>query len=181
MRAVINFTILTFVTIVVPNSVSGLFWDFTNPTTNTGQAAAGGAFLGAAGVLSLCWLKGNCRGKRATGTSGNEVWYLDEPTFDYITRIDPSDCVRRLICDVSTGHNDFLALANILNLLPKQGAKIPLQFKKLSNQLKTAEKFGRQFKNVQACETTFKCPLSGYDFQEMMNNDQIPTQDNQLF
>ena len=35
------------------NSVSGIFWDFSRPTDNPTQAAAGGAFLGAAGILSL--------------------------------------------------------------------------------------------------------------------------------
>ena len=69
MRASINITLLVLLSIVGPQIVLGLFWDFTNPTSNSGQAAVGGAFLGAAGVLSLCWLKGNCgsrRGKRDT-------------------------------------------------------------------------------------------------------------------
>ena len=105
---------------------------------------------------------------------------MDEATFDYVTRIDPNDCVRRLICDVSTGKNDFLALGNILNILPKVDAKIPLRLKKLSNQLKTAEKFGRKFRNIQACEAAFKCPLSGEDFKEMMGNDNIQEHDNNL-
>ena len=43
---------------------------------------------------------------------------MDESTLEYITRIDPSDCIRRLICDVSTGHNDFVTLENILKIEP---------------------------------------------------------------
>ena len=105
---------------------------------------------------------------------------MDNATFDYITRIDPNDCVRRIICDVSTGHNDYLELANILNILPKEGAKVPVQLKRLSNQLKTAQKYGEQFKNVQACETAFKCPLSGYEFKEIMGNDNGPQDNNFL-
>ena len=107
-----------------------------------------------------------------------EVWGLDQATFDYITRFDPSDCTRRIICDVSTGKNDFIAFANVLNILPKEGAKIPLPLKKLSNQLITAEKFGKQFKSIQACETAFKCPLSGIEFREMVQNNN--NEDNHL-
>ena len=55
-------------------AVAGLFWDFTRPTNNAGQAAAGGAFLGAAGLLTLCWVKDNCRGKREADHSKNVSW-----------------------------------------------------------------------------------------------------------
>ena len=55
-------------------AVAGLFWDFTRPTNNAGQAAAGGAFLGAAGLLTLCWVKDNCRGKREINHSKNVSW-----------------------------------------------------------------------------------------------------------
>ena len=109
-----------------------------------------------------------------------EVWSMDETTLDYITTIDPSDCIRRLICDVSTGHKDFMALENILKILPKEGARVPTHLKKLSTQLKTAQKFGNQFKDIQVCETTFKCPLSGIDFKEMTENDEIHDYDNTL-
>ena len=105
---------------------------------------------------------------------------MDNATFDYITRIDPNDCVRRIICDVSTGHNDYLELANILNILPKEGAKVPVQLKRLSNQLKTAQKYGEQFKSVRACETAFKCPLSGYEFKEIMADEDISLENNLL-
>ena len=42
--------------------------------------------------------------------------------------------------------------------------------RKLANQLLTAKKFGEMFKSVDACETTFKCPLSGFEYQEIINN-----------
>ena len=57
--------------LIVTQSVYGLFWDFSRPTNNAGQAAAGGAFLGAAGILTLCWVKDNCRGKRETDAANN--------------------------------------------------------------------------------------------------------------
>ena len=97
---------------------------------------------------------------------------MDENTLEYITRIDPSDCIRRLICDVSTGHSDYVTLENILKILPREGARVPIHLKKLSTQLKTAQKFGNQFKDIQACEVTFKCPLSGNEFKEMMEHDE---------
>ena len=105
---------------------------------------------------------------------------MDEHTLEYITKIDPSDCIRRLICDVSTGDNDFMALGNILNILPKEGARVPPHLKKLSNQLRTAKKFGKEFKDVRACEATFKCPLSGNDFKEMMEHDEDHDYDNSI-
>ena len=63
--------VTSFICIFIVQSVSGLFWDFSRPTNNAGQAAAGGAFLGAAGLLTLCWVKDNCRGKRETDPSNN--------------------------------------------------------------------------------------------------------------
>ena len=105
---------------------------------------------------------------------------MDNATFDYMTRIDPSDCVRRVICDVSTGNNDFQELATVLNILPKEGVKIPLQLKRLSNQLKTAQKYGEQFKSIRACETAFKSPLSGYELKDLMGNDDGSLENNLL-
>ena len=69
MRTSVTIALLVFLSIVGPRIVLGLFWDFSSPTSNSGQAAVGGAFLGAAGLLSFCWIKGGCggnRGKRDT-------------------------------------------------------------------------------------------------------------------
>ena len=73
MKTIINIAILVAILMVVPNIVSGLFWDFSQPTNNNAQAAAGGAFLGAAGILTLCWIKDTCnrRGKRDTDGTTN--------------------------------------------------------------------------------------------------------------
>ena len=84
--------------------------------------------------------------------------------YDFITRIDPADCVRRIICDVSTGDDEFTELASILTILPKEGVRVPLEHKRLAYEMKMAEKFGKHVKSVQACEHAFKCPLSGYEF-----------------
>ena len=83
---------------------------------------------------------------------------------------DPADCSRRLICNVATGDDQFQDAQYALDILPKNGDRIPLQLKKLSNQLITAKKFGEIFTNVRACENTFKCPLSGFQYKEMMKN-----------
>jgi hypothetical protein len=60
-------------------------------------------------------------------------------------------------------------------MLPKEGDEIPIQLKKLSNQLLTAKKLGETFKSIETCETTFKCPLSGFQYKEILNsnNDSI--------
>ena len=105
---------------------------------------------------------------------------MDENTLEYVTRIDPSDCIRRLICDVSTGNKDFVPMENILRILPKQGARVPPHLKKLSNQLQTAQKFGNLYKDINKCEETFKCPLSGEEFKEMMKHDENQDYDNNL-
>ena len=49
------------IAVLFPNAVTGI-WDFTRPTNNPAQAALGGAFLGAAGALTINWLKN--RGNR---------------------------------------------------------------------------------------------------------------------
>ena len=82
------------------------------------------------------------------------------------------DCIRRLVCDVSTGNKYFVVLENILKILPKQEARVPSHLKKLSNQLLTAQKYGQLYKDVNACEAAFKCPLSGKEFKDMMEHDE---------
>lgn len=70
---VFKLVVLIAICLFTVQAVAGLFWDFTRPTNNAGQAAAGGAFLGAAGLLTLCWVKDNCRGKREADYSKNVI------------------------------------------------------------------------------------------------------------
>ena len=55
-------------------------------------------------------------------------------------------------------------------MLPKEGDEIPIQLRKLSNQLLTAKKYGETFKSIETCETTFKCPISGFGYKEILNS-----------
>ena len=85
-----------------------------------------------------------------------------------------------MVCDVSTGNKDFVVLENILKILPKEGARVPSHLKKLSNQLRTAQKYGQLYKDINACEAAFKCPLSGEEFKDIMEHDENKDYDNTL-
>ena len=93
---------------------------------------------------------------------------MEKNVHDYITRFDPSDCTRRLICDAATGRKETFALKNVLEILPKDDDEIPQHLRKLANQLITAKKYGELLRSVESCETTFKCPLSGFQFKQLM-------------
>ena len=95
-------------------------------------------------------------------------WQLEKGVHDYITRFDPSDCTRSLICDAATGRKETSALKNVLEILPKDDDEIPQPLRKLANQLITAKKYGELRKSVDFRETTSKCPLSGFQFKQLM-------------
>lgn len=152
--------------VLFPNTVTGI-WEFSRPTNNPLQAAVGGLVLGAAGVLALNYAKGR-RGRRDI-TESNK-WHLEREAYEYITTIDPADCSRRLICDAATGEKEFEEFKSILYMLPKEGDEIPIQLRKLSNQLLTAKKFGETFTSIETCERTFKCPLSGFQYKKILNS-----------
>ena len=100
----------------------------------------------------------------------HQKWSVDQDVYEYITAFDPADCSRRLICNAATGDEQFQDVESVLEILPKDGDHISIELRKLSNQLMTAKKFGEMFTNVRACETTFKCPLSGFQYKDMMKN-----------
>ena len=64
---------------------------------------------------------------------------LERSGHDYITRFNPSDCTRRLICYAATGRKETIALKNVLEILPKDDEEIPQPLRKLANQLITAK------------------------------------------
>jgi len=140
---------------IIIQAVSGLFWDY----------------LGAAGLFTLCSLKGNCKGphKRDTDTL-NEIRNMERNSLELLSRKDPSDCIRRLICDVSTGNEEYLKFDGILRLLSKKDEVVTPHHKKYLSSLTTAQKFGNLWKDVGACKERFKCPLTRDKFTEMMDD-----------
>ena len=87
---------------------------------------------------------------------------------ELLFRKDPNDCIRRLICDVSTGNEEFLKFDGILRLLSKKDDGVTPHHKKYLSSLTTAQKFGNLRKDVGACKERFKCPLTDNKFTEMM-------------
>ena len=80
----------------------------------------------------------------------------------------PSNCIQRLICEISIGNKDSIEFDYILKVLPKKFERVPPHLKKFSNQLRAAEKFGIQFKDDRLCKLRFKCPLSNEEMKKMM-------------
>ena len=80
----------------------------------------------------------------------------------------PNDCIRRLICDVSTGNEEYLKFDGILRLFSKKNEGVTPHQKKYLSSLTTAQKFGNLWKDVGACKERFKCPLTDDRFTEMM-------------
>ena len=64
--------------------------------------------------------------------------------------------------------------------LPKEVEKIPPHLKKLSNQLRAAKKFGIHLKDVKACKTKFKCPLSNEEMKKMIGYEGNQDHDNNV-
>ena len=86
-----------------------------------------------------------------------------------------------MICETSTGNNDSIEFENILKVLPKEVERVPPHIRKLSNQLRDAQKFGIQFKDVKACKTKFKCPISNEELEKMIGYDGNQDHDNKVW
>ena len=93
---------------------------------------------------------------------------MDRNSLELFFRKEPSDCMRRLICEVSTGNEEYLKFDGILRLLSKKDEGVTPQHKKYFSSLTTAQKFGNLWKDVGACKERFKCPLTDDRFTEMM-------------
>ena len=100
--------------------------------------------------------------------SFQEIRNMDRNSLELLFRKDPSDCIRRLICEVSTGNEEYLKFDGILRLLSKKDEGVTPHHKKYLSSLTTAQKFGNLRKDVGACKERFKCPLTDDKFTEMM-------------
>lgn len=154
----------------------------TNPTQTA--ALAGAALLTKAAGVGLGALLAN-QGRSSSGSSRSyrRTYYRrgrrsiqDEYQMEDITpaeietqalaemlESDPTDCYRMLICDISTGQlgqDEMSATSPILNLVEDESPIQP-QLGKFRNDLKIAQKVGEKVKDLDFCESTFLCPVSG--------------------
>lgn len=103
------------------------------------------------------------------GSQVNNEGNLISAGFAVMRRSDPNDCFRRIICDISTGEDEFSKLNPILNFVSDDEEQyVPNQLKKFGKQLKIARKVGEAGKNIELCEEIFQCPFTGEKMLEMM-------------
>ena len=110
--------------------------------------------LGAALLASRS--RGGHRGRRET-VEDNET---EEAAFAVLANSEPSQCYRRLICDLAAGSipdND-----KILTLFTEDVSPVSVKF-----EYATAAKVGKLVKNANICELRYSCPLNTAEIQKI--------------
>ena len=99
--------------------------------------------------------------------------------FEIMLRTDPSDCYRRLICNLATNDTSVKTskMMPILNLFNTDVNEMKVvndgfssQVKQFKYQLTIAYKIGHESKSLTLCNQIFQCPLSGSTLQTMMTH-----------
>merc|ERR1711962_747364 len=123
---------------------------------------------------------GRSYGRRSYGKRGAEQ-ILDENQeqndieanliadgFNLMKNSDPSDCFKRIICDVATGEKEYSSMSPLLHFVSDDEDQfVPKELKKFSFDLKMAKKVGEAGKNTDICQETFKCPFTGDEMLRM--------------
>ena len=100
--------------------------------------------------------RGGHRGRRET-VEDNET---EEAAFAVLANSEPSQCYRRLICDLAAGSipdND-----KILTLFTEDVSPVSVKF-----EYATAAKVGKLVKNANICELRYSCPLNTAEIQKI--------------
>jgi len=88
--------------------------------------------------------------------------------FNLMKNSDPSDCFKRIICDVATGEKEYSIMAPLMNFVSDDEDQfVPTELKRFSFDLKMAKKIGAAGKNTELCQETFKCPFTGEEMLRM--------------
>merc|ERR1711962_280450 len=88
--------------------------------------------------------------------------------FNLMKNSDPSDCFKRIICDVATGEKEYSIMTPLLNFVSDDEDQfVPRELKNYSFDLKIAKKIGEAGKNTDICKETFKCPFTGEEMLRM--------------
>merc|ERR1711994_1062493 len=134
-------------------------------------AASGGSVILASGsgvgfgvaALGVLLLKALALGALYIGSRAKRS-ALDETeeAFAQIAATEPAACYRRLICDMATGNLERSENEVILSLFNKERDVTSPLF-----DYQVAAQVGKQFKNVQACEVRYSCPLTGAQIQKL--------------
>jgi len=157
--------VISFAVLAMSNLSDALFWlgattATTGAVTLTSSSAAtlgllGGVVLLKGLVLGAALLASRSRGKRAA-VEDNET----ESAFAILAGSEPSQCYRRLICDLAAG-----AISDddhILNLFNEDVSPVSVKF-----EYATAAKVGKLVKNASLCEVRYSCPLSTTEMKKL--------------
>jgi len=88
--------------------------------------------------------------------------------FNLMKNSDPSECFKRIICDVATGEKEYSTMTPYLNFVSDDEDQfVPKELKRFSFGLKMAKKIGEAGKNTDICQETFKCPFTGEEMLRM--------------
>lgn len=151
---------------------------YSAPSTGYGTPSSGyGAPSGGYGAPSTGYgrpkRRRSQRGKRQAGndtlpSGAKEAVKIIVEVLDTVSKSDPADCYRRLICDISTGEQQFTT--NTMLILFENEATmsfLPAQYQNPYYELNLASKVGKQVKSIEVCENLFKCPLSGHEIDSV--------------
>jgi len=94
---------------------------------------------------------------------------------DMMKNSDPSDCFKRIVCDIATGEKEYSIMSPLMNFVSdNEDQFVPADLKQFSSNLKFAKKIGEAGKNIEICQDTFKCPFTGEEMLNMTLEDLYP-------
>ena len=106
------------------------------------------------------------RGRRQAGEPTGAVESVvpaDNAAFALVASTEPSQCYRRLICNLATGSMKHTELDIIPQFLSMKEVDIESPEFEFAN----AAKLGSTLKNVKACEVRYSCPLSSEEIAKL--------------
>merc|ERR1712129_515808 len=162
--------IVSLAVLAMANISEAFFWLGTTAAATTGAITLSSGSLATLGLLGgVVLLKGlvlgalvlssRSRGRREA-VEDNEV--ETEGAFAILAGSEPSQCYRRLICDLAAGA--IPDQDSILTLFNEDVSPVSVKF-----EYAMAAKVGKIVKNSNLCEVRYSCPLSTVEMQKLFS------------
>lgn len=162
--------IVSLAVLAMSNISEAFFWLGTTAAATTGAVTLSSGSLATIGllggvvllkglVLGAALLASRSRGRgRREAVEDNEV----EGAFAILQSSEPSQCYRRLICDLAAGA--IPDQDSILTLFNEDISPVSVKF-----EYAMAAKVGKLVKNSNLCEVRYSCPLNTVEMQKLFS------------
>jgi len=162
--------IVSLAVLAMANISEAFFWLGTTAAATTGAVTLSSGSLATIGllggvvllkglVLGAALLASRSRGRgRREAVEDNEV----EGAFAILQSSEPSQCYRRLICDLAAGA--IPDQDSILTLFNEDISPVSVKF-----EYAMAAKVGKLVKNSNLCEVRYSCPLNTVEMQKLFS------------